>query len=98
MLYGDMIKYTVTMNVTQINTITTSEQNVTVTGVGSSDVPVGANMPSTMNAGIGIAGARVGAANVVTVRFINTTAANVTPGNTSMDFYVVTANSGGSAL
>ena len=69
----------------QVNTITTSEQTVTVPGLNVGDVVV-VNKP-THQTGLGIVGARVSAANTLAITFSNPTAAGITP--TASEIYRV---------
>lgn len=55
---------------------TTAEQDITVTGVTTDDVLLNVVKPS-LEAGLGIAGARIKAADTVAVTFINATASPV---------------------
>lgn len=57
---------------------TTAEQTFTVPGVRASDVVVQVSKPSAQ-AGLGIVGARVSAADTVGITFSNNTAAGITP-------------------
>ncbi len=57
---------------------TTAEQTFTVPGVLTSDVILEINKP-TAQAGLGIVGVRVSAANTVGITFANTTGASITP-------------------
>lgn len=57
---------------------TTAEQTFTVPGVLASDMLVEVNKP-TAQAGLGIAGVRVSAANTVGITFSNNTASGITP-------------------
>lgn len=68
----------VTLSPTIVNTITAGEQTFTVPGVLATDVVLSVNKPSAQ-AGLGIAGARVTAANTVGITFVNPTAGNITP-------------------
>ena len=63
---------------------TSAEQEIAVSGVSVGDF-VAVTKP-TAQAGIGIVGARVSATDVVSVTFMNTTAAGVTP--TGSEVYV----------
>jgi hypothetical protein len=56
---------------------TTAEQTFTVSGL-IAGTPVIVNKP-TLQAGLGIAGARVSAANTLAINFVNTTTATITP-------------------
>lgn len=57
---------------------TTAEQTFTVPGVVASDVCTSVSKP-TAQAGLGIVGVRVTAANTVGITFSNNTAAGITP-------------------
>lgn len=57
---------------------TTAEQNFTVPGLQIGDM-VFVSPPSSLNAGLGICGTRVDAANTLTVRFNNNTAGSLNP-------------------
>lgn len=61
----------------QVAANTTAEQTFTVTGLLAGDV-VFVNKP-TSQAGLGIAGVRVSAANTIAVTFVNATASPITP-------------------
>lgn len=62
---------------TIVNTVTAPEQTFTVNGLLVGDL-VFVNKPSAQ-AGLGIAGARVTAANTLGITFVNPTAGNITP-------------------
>lgn len=64
---------------------TTAEQTFTVTGLAVGDV-VMVNKPTTQ-AGLGIVGARVSAANTLAITFSNNTAAGITP--TASEVYAI---------
>jgi hypothetical protein len=69
--------YTVTaLDLASVAANTTAEQDLTVTGVATTDVLVGVNKP-TCSAGLGIAGARIKAADTIAVTFVNATAAPI---------------------
>jgi hypothetical protein len=68
-----------------VATITTAEQTFTVTGLIVGDF-VSVAKP-TAQAGLGIAGARVSAANTLAITFVNPTAAGITP--TASEAYVI---------
>lgn len=57
-------------------TITTAEQNVTVPGLKLGDI-VTVNKP-TAQAGLGVVGARVSAADTLSITFVNPTVASIT--------------------
>lgn len=63
---------TVTIDPASVAVNTTAEQTFTVPGLKTGDF-VYVNKPST-NAGLGVAGARVSAANTLAVTFVNATA------------------------
>jgi hypothetical protein len=65
---------------------TTAEQTFTVPGVLASDMLVEVNKP-TAQAGLGIAGVRVSAANTIAITFSNNTAAGITP--TASEVYLL---------
>jgi hypothetical protein len=78
-----------TFNPTQVNTITTSEQTVTVTGVLlDRDVVLSVTKP-THTAGIGIVNARVSADDTIAVTFVNPTAGNIDPPSETYVFVVL---------
>lgn len=62
----------------QVAANTTAEQTFTVPGVLPTDMLVEVNKP-TSQAGLGIAGVRVSAANTVAITFSNNTGAGITP-------------------
>lgn len=68
----------VTLSPSIVNTITAGEQTFTVPGVLASDICMAVQKP-TAQAGLGIAGVRVTAANTVGIIFVNPTAGNITP-------------------
>ena len=68
---------TLTLSPAAVATVTTAEQNVTVAGLNTTDmVFIG---PYTCSTAVGLVGARVSAANTLTLRFVNPTAGSVTP-------------------
>lgn len=74
-----------TISPTIVNTITSGEQTFTLNGVAVGDF-VYAIKP-TAQAGLGISGSRVTAANTIGITFINPTAGNITP--TASETYLV---------
>jgi hypothetical protein len=64
---------------------TTAEQTFTITGLAVGDM-VTVNKP-TAQAGLGVVGARVSAANTIAITFSNNTASGITP--TAAETYVV---------
>lgn len=69
--------YTSTLTPSSVAANTTAEQTFTVTGLNTSDL-VFVNKPS-LNAGLGIAGTRVTAANTLGITYINPTGGSLTP-------------------
>ena len=78
--------FTVTWNPASVAANTTAEQTVTVIGLLTDHVVV-VNKPS-LDAGLGIAGARVSAADTLAVTFINATGSSINPGS---ETYSITA-------
>lgn len=74
-----------TLSPTIVNTITAAEQTFTVNGLLVGDI-VNVYKP-TVQAGLGVLGARVTAANTLGIQFINPTAGNITP--TAGEIYVI---------
>jgi len=72
-----MYKFSATLSPAQVNANTTAEQLFTVTGVAVGDI-VFVNKP-TAQAGLGIVGVRVSAANQVGITFSNNTGVGITP-------------------
>lgn len=66
-----------TLTPAQVNTVTAPEQTFTVNGLLVGDF-VQVQKP-TAQAGLGIAGSRVTAANTLGITFVNPTAGNITP-------------------
>lgn len=79
--------YDVTISPTIVATITTAEQTFACPGLTTADA-VFVNKP-TAQAGLGIAGARVSAADTLAITFVNPTAAGITP--TASETYKVVA-------
>lgn len=79
--------YDVTISPALVAANTSAEQTFTVSGLTTSDV-VTVNKP-TAQAGLGIVGARVSAANTLAITFGNFTAAGITP--TASEVYKVVA-------
>lgn len=73
-----LTKYSVTLTPALVAANTTAEQTFTVTGVGATDTCVGVSKP-TAQAGLGIVGWRVTAADTIGITFSNNTAAGITP-------------------
>lgn len=80
--------YTVTLSPAQVAANTTAEQALTVTGVTTADTLLNVVKPTTQ-AGLGIVGARISAANTIAVTFSNNTGVAITPtASESYDFSV----------
>lgn len=69
--------FAVSINPTSVGANTTSEQTFSVPGLTTEDI-VTVNKPSHQT-GLGIAGARVSAANTLAITFMNTTAGSIDP-------------------
>ncbi len=67
----------ITLSPASVANATAAEQTFTVTGLKLHDY-VAVNKP-TAQAGLGIVGSRVSAANTLAITFMNTTAATITP-------------------
>lgn len=78
MVYNDLKIYRPTLSPAAVAVSTTAEQTFTVTGVAAGDVVTAVNKP-TAQAGLGIVGFRVSAANVVAITFSNNTTDVITP-------------------
>jgi hypothetical protein len=79
--------YDVTISPAEVAANTTAEQTFTVNGLTTNDA-VFVNKP-TAQAGLGIVGARVSAANTLAITFVNTTESGITP--TASQLYKVVA-------
>lgn len=69
---------TVNLDVASVAANTSAEQTFTVPGLIPGDVVL-VNIPSTINNGLGLSGARVSAANTLALRFTNSTAGALNP-------------------
>jgi hypothetical protein len=83
---GGMDLLTVTLSPAEVAANTSAEQTFTVSGLAVGDIVIKVEKP-TAQAGIGIVGTRVSAANTLAVVFMNTTAAAVTP--TASESYLI---------
>ena len=79
-----VVIYTPTITPTGVATLTTAEQTFAVTGLVAGS-PVWVNKPS-VQAGLGIVGARVSSSGTLAINFLNTTANTITP---TSEAYVV---------
>lgn len=77
--------FTVTLSPSSVANATSAEQTFTMTGLLTTDY-VYVNKP-TAQAGLGIVGARVSAADTLAITFMNATAATITP--TASQSYIV---------
>ena len=77
-----------TLSPVQVAINTTAEQTFTVTGLEVGDTIISVNKP-TAQAGLGIVGFRVSAANTLAVTFSNNTGAAITP--TASEVYRIVA-------
>lgn len=80
--------YSITISPAQVAANTTAEQTFTCNGLTTNDAVVAVNKP-TAQAGLGIVGFRVTAANTLGITFSNNTAAGITP--TASEKYLVVA-------
>jgi len=84
---NQIMLYSVTINPASVATITTAEQDFTVTGLAVGDVILAVNKP-TLTVGLGIVNARVKAADTLSLTFVNPTAAAV---DAASETYLVVA-------
>jgi hypothetical protein len=82
-----MCAVSVNFNPASVAAETVAAQSITVPGVLLGDIVV-VVPPSTLNAGLGIAGALVTAADTVSVRFVNATAGAIDPAAADYVFLV----------
>ena len=75
-----------TLSPSAVSANTTAEQTFTVSGLAVGDVVVCVNKP-TAQAGLGIVGSRVSAANTLALTFSNNTGSSITP--TASEVYFV---------
>jgi hypothetical protein len=73
-----LMYYNVLASPSQVAANTSAEQTVTVAGLLANDIIVGVSKP-TAQAGLGIVGARVSAANTLALTFVNATGSPITP-------------------
>lgn len=77
---GVFMAITATIDPASVATITTVEQDFTVTGLLAGDIVVAVNKP-TCTTGLGICNARVKAADTLSLTFVNPTAGSVNAGS-----------------
>lgn len=92
---GTLNTYTPTLSPSAVAANTTAEQTFTVNGLVGTTSLVLVNKP-TAQAGLGIAGARVSAANTLAITFSNDTSGSITP--TASEVYEVTELASGNSL
>ena len=80
-------KYDVTFNPSSVSANTTSEQNVTVSGVASNDLVF--TIKPTHTTGLGIVNTRVSAQDTVSITFMNATGSPIDPPSESYTFLVL---------
>lgn len=85
-LLSDLKYFAQALSPAQVAINTTAEQTFTVTGLEVGDVILSVNKP-TAQAGLGIVGYRVSAANTLAITFANVTGAAITP--TASEVYKV---------
>lgn len=84
----ELRKYDVVFDPGSVAANTSEEETATVTGVAVGDVVLAVVKPTAFNAGLGIVGARVSAANTVIVTFMNTSAGAIDAGSETYTFVV----------
>lgn len=94
---GKLHSYQATVDFPSISANTTGELAVTVPGVLATDHYVGCEIASTLNAGLGVVGGYVSAANTVTLRVMNTTAGALNPASATMQIHVLRGDDGSGA-
>lgn len=80
--------FDVVLDPVSIAASTTAEQDFTVTGLKSTDIPIALIKP-TLTAGIGIGNVRVKTANTLSVTFINPTAGAIDPASETYKLVVI---------
>ncbi len=85
---GFIDRYTVTLSPALVAANTSAEQTFTVTGLTTGDQILSVSKP-TAQAGLGIVGWRVSAADQIGITFMNTSAGGITP--TASQVYEVVA-------
>lgn len=87
-LLQDMKYFSQALSPAQVAINTTAEQTFTVTGLEVGDTVIAVNKP-TAQAGLGIVGFRVSAANTLAITFANVTGTAITP--TASEVYKIVA-------
>ena len=80
---------TVTLSPVAVAANTTAAQSLTVSGLAVGDIVLKVDKP-TAQAGLGIVGSRVSAANTLSLTFVNATSSSITP--TASESYVITVH------
>lgn len=80
--------FSITLSPVSVATITAAEQTFAATGIGLLTTDVVLVQKPTAQAGLGIVGSRVSAADTLAITFVNPTAAAITP--TASEVYKVT--------
>jgi hypothetical protein len=83
---GGMDLITVTLSPVAVAANTTAAQSLTVSGLAVGDIVVKVEKP-THQAGLGIVGSRVSAADTLSVTFVNATGSSITP--TASESYLI---------
>ena len=86
---GGIDVVTVTLSPVAVAANTTAAQSLTVSGLAVGDIILKVDKP-TAQAGLGIVGSRVSAANTLSLTFVNATAASITP--TASESYQITVH------
>ena len=91
---GRIQSYEVVVDVPSIAANITAEVAVAVPGVHVGDHYVGGEIASTLNAGLGLVGGYVSAANQVTLRIQNSTAGALDPASATMQLTISRGDDG----
>lgn len=86
--------FSVTIDLASVSSATSAEQTFTVPGLQTRDF-VFVNIPSSLNNGLGIVGARVSAADTLAVRVMNATAGALDAASATFTIFVVRPENGG---
>lgn len=78
----------VTIDLANVGAATSAEQTFTITGLQTRDL-VFVNIPSSLNDGLGVVGARVSAADTLAVRVMNATAGGLNAASATFTVLVV---------
>lgn len=86
LLHGQVMAFSLTLSPTAVANVVAPEYTCTVTGLLSTDIILAVQKP-THQAGIGLVGARCTASGILSIGWVNPTAATVTP--TASEVYKV---------